>query len=324
MNGPFCLVVNPAAGGGRSLSVVPQVTAALDGAGGACEVSRSASLEHARELAGRAARLGQVVVAVGGDGLTGALAGTVASAGGRLGLIPAGRGNDLARVLGIPSDPEAAAAVLADGGQRQVDLIAASVPGQPEMIVAGSVYFGVPAVAGQIANQARWPRGPARYPAAGLRALARWSPARFRVSVRRPSGEEVSEEFAGCAAVVANSAFFGAGMKVAPDAQMDDGILDALVMRTSSRLAFIRVLARIRNGSHLTLRQIGADRGTEVTVTANRAVLAGADGETLPCAAPLPTGVPLRIRVLPGALRVLAPRDAGGPLAEPPGPPIAS
>ena len=90
MSGPFFLVVNPAAGGGRALRVLPAVTAALGEAGAACQVSRSASLDHARELADSAARRGDVVVAVGGDGTRPrALAGTVAAADGTYGIIPA-------------------------------------------------------------------------------------------------------------------------------------------------------------------------------------------------------------------------------------------
>src|SRR5450759_1621911 len=97
VTGPFCLVVNPAAGGGRSLRVLPLASAAPGAAGAEHSVSESASLEHARELAAAGVRRGHVVAAVGGDGLAGALAGVVAAAGGTYGIIPAGRGNDLAR-----------------------------------------------------------------------------------------------------------------------------------------------------------------------------------------------------------------------------------
>lgn len=118
MTGTFCLIVNPAAGGGRSLRILPAAVAALRAAGASCQVSESASLEHARELAADGASRGDVIVAVGGDGLTGALAGVVAAAGGAYGLVPAGRGNDLARVLRIPVEPSAAVRVLTGGQAR--------------------------------------------------------------------------------------------------------------------------------------------------------------------------------------------------------------
>jgi diacylglycerol kinase (ATP) len=314
MNGPFCLVVNPSAGRGRSLRVLPEVTAALDRAGAGYRVRQSASLDDARDIAARAARLGQVVVAVGGDGIAGALAGAAAAAGGGYGIIPAGNGNDLARGLGIP--PGAAAArVLVGGRERLVDLIGVAADGGPEVVVAGSVYLGIPSVAGEIANRTRWLRGPVVYPAAALRALAGWTPASFRVEVGAPGGAGPVRDFAGYAVVVANAAYFGAGMKVAPPAEIDDGQLDVVIMRHGPRLAFLRVLLKIKSGSHLGLPQISIDRGAEVTVTAGRDLPAAADGETLACAAPLRCGTSLRIRAMPGALRALVPL----PMAERPG-----
>jgi diacylglycerol kinase (ATP) len=302
MNGPFCLVVNPVAGRGRSQRALAAATASLDASGAAYEVCETASADHGRQIAAKAAGLGQVVVAVGGDGTAGPLAAAAAGAGARYGIVPAGNGNDFARCLGIPFDPAAAGRALATGRERLVDLIAVSAPGQAEAVVAGSVYAGVPSVAGEIANRTRWLRGPAVYPAAALRALAGWSPAAFRVEI---DGQE--RNVPGYAVVVANSAYFGAGMKVAPSAELDDGLLDVLVMRHAPRLAFLRVLLRIRSGTHLGLPQISHELSKEVTVTVDRDLPAAADGDTLPGGAPLPAGTPLRIRALPGALRVLVP-----------------
>jgi diacylglycerol kinase (ATP) len=308
----FSLIVNPAAGRGRSVQAVPLATAALAAAGADCQVQESASLAHAVELAARAAGAGDVVVAVGGDGMAGALAGATARSGGCYGIIPAGRGNDLARVLGIPSGPAEAAALLAGGHIRQIDLIGVSVPGQPESLVAGSVYAGVPSVAGEIANSSRWLKGPAVYTLAALRAVAGWKPATFSLS-----GTAGQHDFAGYAVVVANSAYFGAGMKVAPPAQIDDGQLDLVLMRTGPKLQFIRALSKISDGSHVALAEVSLLRGTEVTLTIDRAMPVAADGETLPFAGPLPARTPLRIRVLPGALSVIAPAPATAPPARP-------
>ena len=301
----FYLIVNPAAGGGRALAAVPPPTAALAESGKSYEVHQSASLRHATELAAGAAEAGHVVVAVGGDGMAGALAGATSRQSGTYGIIPAGRGNDLARVLGIPFEPAAAAGTLAAGVTRQVDLIAVTVPGQPELVVAGSVYAGVPSLAGEIANGTRWLRGPMVYPVAALRAVARWQPARFEVT-----GQAGRHEFAGYAVIVANSAYFGGGMMVCPPALLDDGILDLVLMRHGPKLAFIRALAKVRDGSHTSLAQVSLARDSEVTLTIDRPMPVAADGETLPFAAPLPAGTPLRIRALPGALTVLAPPSA--------------
>ncbi len=303
MDRPLCLIVNPAAGNGRARALVPLASSALAAAGAKHRVVESSSLPHARELAAGAAGRGEVIVGVGGDGMAGALAGIAAASGACFGIIPAGRGNDLAGVLGIPTDPRAAALVLAAGRQRQIDLIAASTPGHPEIIVAGSVYAGIPALAGQIANSTRWLGGSLVYPVAALRALARWQPATFTVNVADGGGQE----FDGYAVVIANSGFFGAGMQVAPPAVIDDGVLDLVLMRRSPKLAFVRVLLKIKDGSHTTLPQISLDRAADVTITMSRDLPAGADGEPLSGATPLRAGTPLRIRALPAALTVLVP-----------------
>jgi diacylglycerol kinase (ATP) len=305
---PLCLIVNPAAGNGRARTLLPQATSALTQAGADHRVTESTSLGHARELAAQAADRGEVVVAVGGDGMAGALAGVAAAGGARYGLIPAGRGNDLAGALGIPAHPEAAALVLAAGAIRQVDLVGASTPDHPEVVVAGSVYAGIPAVAGQIANATRLLSGPLVYPVAALRALARWQPVTFTV---RDAAQEAVEEFEGYAVVVANSPVFGAGMRVAPPAVLDDGELDLVLMRHGPKLAFVRALTKIKDGSHVTLAQVSLHRCTDVTLTMDRDIPVAADGEALPWAAPLPAGTPLRVRALPAALSVIAPPASG-------------
>ncbi len=303
VRGSLCLIVNPVAGGGRSLRALPAVTAELTASGQSYQVAESRSLEHATRLAAQAAAAGQVVVAVGGDGMAGALAGAAAAAHGTFGIIPAGRGNDLARVLRIPADPAAAARVLAAGHTRKADLIGVRVPGRPEQAVAGSVYAGIPSVAGELANRSRWLPGPVSYPAAALRALAGWRPARFRLEL---AGDE-GLDYAGYAVVIANSAYFGAGMMVAPPARIDDGVLDIVTMRDGPKLAFLRVLLTIRGGTHVRLAQVGLSRAASVTLTMDRDLPAAADGEALAGASPLPAGTPLAIRALPGALTALVP-----------------
>jgi diacylglycerol kinase (ATP) len=315
----LCLIVNPHANNGRARSLVPPVTAALTQAGAEHRVVESASLAHAKELATEAASRGEVIVAVGGDGMVGALAGTAAAVGASYGLIPAGRGNDLANVLGIPSDPAAAAGLLVTGQARPIDLIGVSIPGQPEQLVAGSVYAGLPALAGELANATKLIRGPLVYPAAALRALAGWQPATFTVRIADQIADQQAEhEFPGYAVVVANSAYFGAGMRVAPPAEIDDGELDVVFMRHAAKLTFVRALLKIKDGSHVTLPQISLHRGTELTLTMTRDLPAAADGEPLACASPLAAGTPLRIRVVPAALSVLRPAPSAAPSAAAP------
>src|SRR5215213_11328227 len=110
-----CLIVNPHAGGGRAASRLPDVEAALRGHGLRFHVEKTTSMEHARELARAARDHGETVAAMGGDGLTGAVAGELRDSAGVLAVVPGGRGNDFARKLGIPASPQAAVDVLAAG-----------------------------------------------------------------------------------------------------------------------------------------------------------------------------------------------------------------
>ena len=296
----YCFVVNPAACDGRGISRMPAVLGPLSAAGSTVRVEESSSLGHAATLAAEAADRGEIVVAVGGDGTVGRMAAAVAAAGGVLGIIPAGRGNDFARMLGIPADPSRAAAVLLRGGRREVDLIGVRAGDGPEQVVAGSVYLGIPAEGARIAAASRLPPGGLAYQIAGLRALLAWQPASFTVDAGGPA----QHSFPGFCVVVANSAYFAGGTPAAPDADVTDGLLDVITVSDGSKLSFVRVMVLASRRRHTRLAQVGVMREASVTVSADRAMLAGADGEPLPCASPLAMGVPLRIRALPGALRV--------------------
>ncbi|MDR3036603.1 MAG: hypothetical protein LBV78_26470 [Kitasatospora sp.] len=333
MTRSYCLVVNPAARRGGSGRLLAEVRGVLDDAGVAHQMCASASLEHAAELAAAAAGRGDVVVAFGGDGMVGALAAAVAGAGGVLGIIPVGRGNDFARTLGVPLRPGDAARVLARGRLRHVDLIGvgrtqpvgapatrattdegpatsataadAAAGGGHELSVAGSVYLGLPAVTAEIAKRSAFPRGEMAYPAAALRAVLGWRATTFRLELHDGTGTR-ELEFDGGAAVVANSRYFGGGMMVAPKADPGDGLLDVVYIQGSSKTAMIHALTKIKKGTHVSMNQIGTGRAHTVTVTVGRAVPGGADGELLPSARPLEPTVPLRIRALPGALQVVS------------------
>jgi diacylglycerol kinase (ATP) len=327
----FCLVVNPAAGGGRGERHLPEALGALAAdSAPAVRVCPTTSLGHAVRLAEQATARQETVVAVGGDGLVGAVAGAVSRAGGLLGIIPAGRGNDFARMLGVPARPAAAARALLSGEPRAVDLIGVQSSDGPELVVAGSVYLGVPSEGGEIANRSRWARGPVGYQLAAVRALLGWRPATFTVdpavvdpavvdpavadpAVADPGAGWSAVSFPGFCVVVANSVYLAAGKKVAPDADIGDGLLDVIMMGQGGKLSFVQAMLRAGRGTHVRMDQVTTQRAACVTVTADRAMPAAADGETLASACPLGAGSPLRIRALPGALRVLAP--AGGPAA---------
>jgi diacylglycerol kinase family enzyme len=243
---------------------------------------------------------GHVVVSVGGDGMLASLAGVVSASGGVMGLVPAGRGNDFARMLGLSSDPDAVAAALL-GPSRRVDLLRVTRPSGEVRMVAGSVYFGLDAVAGEYVEKLRrLPKG-MQYKLAALGAIAGYRSTSFSVRV---DGELL--ELTGSSVVVANSAFYGSGMKIAPSATVDDGILDVVAVAAPTRRSLLRSLPKVYDGSHVDLPEVHVLRGTRVELNADQDVPFAGDGEPLG-RAPLPGQAPVIVEVVPAGLSILAP-----------------
>jgi diacylglycerol kinase (ATP) len=295
----YSFLVNPASGGGAAPAAVVPVARLLREAGATVDVTYSPGPLAMGALVSAAVDRGEVVVSVGGDGMLSSLAGLVSAAGGTLGVVPAGRGNDFARMLGLPTEPADVAALLLDGEVRTVDLVSLGLPGAAPRVVAGSVYCGVDARAGEIVDRAhRLPRK-AQYPYAALRALATYSPARFQVSI-----DGVQREYAAANVVVANSAFYGSGMKIAPAALVSDGVLDVVVIEAASRLALMRSLPKVYDGAHVDLPEVTVLTGKRVELRASPPVPVGGDGEPLG-RLPSLSEDPAVVEVLPGALSVI-------------------
>lgn len=304
MTRSFTFLVNPASGGGAAPSAVVPVSRRLRDAGARVEVTYSPGPKAMAGLVEEAVARDDVVVSVGGDGMLSSLAGSVSLAGGTLAVVPAGRGNDFARMLGIPEDPADVAALLLDGPVRQVDLISWELPGVEPRRVAGSVYAGVDSRANEIVDRAhRLPRK-LQYPYAALRSLATYRPAMVRLSV---DGDE--REFTAASVVIANSGYYGKGMHIAPDAVVDDGLLDVVVIEAASKWGLMRALPTVYDGKHVERPEVTVLRGSVVEVSADPSrggpVPAGGDGESIG-ALPRRDSEPGVARVLPGALRVIA------------------
>jgi YegS/Rv2252/BmrU family lipid kinase len=285
------LLVNPSAGGGRALKALPAVEAELDRRGLYVRVARTRSLSHARELALSAVDAGEVVVTLSGDGLIGAVAGALRGHDEAImGVLPGGRGNDFARAAGIPADPVEACAVIADGEPRAVDV--GEVGGR---VFVGIASLGFDSEANRIANQAPSRLGPLVYAYGALRALATWRPATFDVAVDRER-----RTFTGWTVAAANSRAYGGGMLLAPDARLDDGELDVVLVAPDSRRQFVRCLPLVFKGTHVDLPSVTVLRGREVRISADRPFAVYADGD--------PIGeLPVTIRAIPGAVKILLP-----------------
>ena len=288
----FTAIVNPTAGGSTGVAALLRVARLLREAGAELETEYSRSLVHAQDLAREAGARERVVLAVGGDGIAGGIGGTLSGTGTVLGLVPAGRGNDFARALGLPTDPEALARVLLDHAPRLVDTIEVE-SARGRTVVLGSVYAGVDALANRHANHARVLRGAASYYMGGLRAVATWRPADYRVTV---DGEEHTHR--GYTVVVANSAYYGSGRIIAPEARVDDGLLEVVMIRHAPRRLFFTLMNELKSGAHVHRPEVRILRGREIRIEADRPVPFGADGE-------VDAVLPVTARVLPGSLSVL-------------------
>jgi YegS/Rv2252/BmrU family lipid kinase len=286
----FALLVNPASAGGKALKALPVVHETLDRLGASHRTVTTRSTEHAAEEAARAAAQGETVAALSGDGLLRPLAGALKGTPSALAVIPCGRGNDLARVLGIPTDPAEAAQLAVDGPEKLLDV--AEVDGTP---FVGIASFGFDSEANRIANEAKFVRGNAVYLYAALRALAAWKPAAFSVTV---DGER--HDASGYSVAIGNSKAYGGGMFVLPEAELDDGKLDVLISRDASKIAFLRGVFQTFKAAHVDSPNAQFLRGATIEVSSDRPFVIYGDGD------PIGT-TPATMRVEQRCLRVIVP-----------------
>jgi len=284
------LLVNPSAGRGRVGELLPRAEAALRANDVEYRLVRTESLEHGVREATAAAAAGEVCVVMSGDGLIGQVGGALAGTGVPMAVMPGGRGNDLARVVGIPTEPEPAARLIVAGATRRIDVGEAN--GRRFLCIASC---GFDSDANRIANETKIVRGKLVYLYAALRALAAWKPARFTLEL---DGER--HELTGYAVAVANSKAYGGGMFIAPDAELDDGVLDVVWTEGVSKLRFLSQLPKVFKGTHVENPEVGVRRAAEVKVSADRPFAVYADGDHI-------TDLPATIKLLPKALELIAP-----------------
>jgi len=305
---PLSIVVaiNPSASFGKGRGVGPVVVSRLREAGHLVTVLSEASFEQLLSAARAAVAAGpDALVVVGGDGMVSLGANLVAQSPIALGLVPSGTGNDMARGLGIPiNDVDAAISALLNALHEPPRVIDAAIvhhtddAGLPKHTWFACVLSaGFDAIVNERANSMRNPKGPSRYLLALAIELAKLKPIEYRLSL---DGVETVTKAALIS--VGNSVSLGGGMRVTPDALLDDGLLDVLIVQPLSRFAFLRVFPKVFKGEHVSDPRVAIHRATSVTIEAPD-VAAYADGERL-------GALPIRIEIVPGALRVLAPAPA--------------
>lgn len=288
------VLANPAAGGRRG-RLLPQVLDYLRSLGAKFDVLSTDSPTELEEAARQAAVEGvECVIAAGGDGTAHhAIQGLVGSEA-ALGLLPLGNGNDLARSLAIPADPLLACHVLVRGSTRQIDLARVRGPVNAYYACVGSVGFD--AAVNRMANERRaFFRGPMLYLASAIRVLLRFEPIRLELS---SDGGNFSGE--AMLAVVANSASYGGGLRIAPEARLDDGRLDVLIVEGMSKFELLDTLPQLLRGTHTRKPAIRSWRASRVELRTPAGWDFFCDGEYL-------AQLPLTIEIAPLSVSVVAP-----------------
>ena len=263
----------------------------MDVGGLGSELVASRTIDEAKASASEAVSGGyDLVVAAGGDGTVEAVAEQLLGTTTALGVLPLGSVMNLARSLGIPRDPEAAAAALRDGRIRSIDV--GEVRGRP-FFEAASVGMNVAIFEAAAAfERQHWSAG-----LQNIRTALRYRPARMAI--------ELDDERIRTRALmvsVSNGPFTGAGMNVAPHARLDDGKFDVVVFRRLSKARLVRHLLSIAFGRYAYAPEAEVHRSAAVRIEGARSLPVRADGRLIGT-------TPIELVTRPGALRVLVPRE---------------
>ena len=288
------VLVNPTAGHGRARRVAPDVAGYLRAQGTAAEFVESNSSDDLERRVAEAAGQGYTHVAVlGGDGafhhlLNGAFGRDVV-----LGFFPCGNGNDIAMGLGIPTDAVAAVHEFLRRRPKRVDVLQTRCSGGRQRIFIGAGGLGLDAEAARLVHGQfrRWP-GVARYIGAAFWALARFEPLLLRATF-----DDLAWQGRVLIAAVANSPSYGAGVKIAPTARMDDGWMDITIADDLPWTRIVEAILPLLRDGDLRWPEIHRFRARRARFETDPGILMHGDGELL-------GETPAEIEVLPGAVRI--------------------
>ncbi len=297
---PVIVFVNSVAGGGRARSYLGrfqklfesfQVQAQFVMTNSAAELESSAQKAI---LQGRRA-----LFSMGGDGTFQALANAALGAEVLLGVLPVGGGNDFAAALGLPDNPVIAAEAILRGNPRFVDLVRVRTAEGRTRLYAGGGGIGLDAEAARYASGTyHWLPGRSRYIASALRALVRYVP--IEVLIDFPESDLISWEAKALLAGVLNSPTYGAGLRLAPGATLDDGSLHVILIEEVGPLGILRLLPRLMGSGELRTSRVKRWQVRKVRLTTRKPTVFHGDGEIL-------GSTPVEIELVPRAVQLLVP-----------------
>ena len=290
----YFLIVNLIAGQGRCKELFPQVKMELDRRRIQYDLHFTNEPMEAIDVAKMGIEAGfSHIVAMGGDGTVNEVANGLLDSDATLAVIPAGTGNDFVRMLGIPNNPKQAIDTLLDGSTRTMDL---GKVGDDRCFVNG-LGIGLDAqVARDVLKMERL-RGAPAYITAAVREVFR-----FRAFPVTLSTSEEQLELTCLSVGIANGIYAGGGFKLAPRADIDDGLIDISALGDYPKLERLFRLPKVRAGKHVDWKNVTYRQASEVTISSPKKLIAHVDGE--PYRLP---GDSFTVRALPQALRVLVP-----------------
>ncbi|MFN8101315.1 MAG: diacylglycerol kinase [Mycobacterium sp.] len=292
------VLTNPMAGHGNAPHATERAVAQFQRRGVDVVGIVGTDADHARRLIDEALAHGtDALVVVGGDGVISLALQALAQGDVPLGIIPAGTGNDHAREYRLPtSDPEAAADIVVDGCVETVDL--GRIDGNGAHKWFGTVMAaGFDSLVSDRVNRMSWPHGRMRYNLAMVAEISKLRLLPFRLSF--DGADEV--EMPLTLAAFGNTRSYGGGMRICPNADHADGLLDVTMVHSASRTRLIRLFPTVFKGTHVDLDEVTTARARSVYVD-SPGINAYADGDF---AMPLP----VTVSAVPGALRILVPAD---------------
>ncbi|CAN5351195.1 diacylglycerol kinase [soil metagenome] len=304
--GRVTMLTNPASGHGNAPHAAERAIARLQQRGVDVIEIVGTDAAHAGRLVRESLDRGtDALVVAGGDGVISialqALAGNSGGGSIPMGIIPAGTGNDHAREYGLPTgDPEAAADIVADGWAETVDLgriESGDGPGKQTKWFGTVVATGFDSLVSDRTNRMSWPHGRMRYNVAMLAELSKLRLLPFRLVLDEGSGRSRTITADLTLVAVGNTRSYGGGMRITPNADHSDGLLDITMVHSASRTKLIRLFPTVFKGTHIDLDAVTTARAATVTVE-SPGINAYADGEY---ACPLPA----EISAVPGALQIL-------------------
>ena len=300
------MIVNPRSGSGLSESSWARVRGALTEGLGELDSAFTTGHRDAGEIARREAEGGRrLIVALGGDGTVSDVAHGILAAGAgdrtELGIVPRGTGGDFRRSLDLPTEVTAAARQIRDGRARAIDVGLARYRGhdgaEETRHFVNVASFGFSSAVATRANaSSKRLGGRIAFLAATVRVLTSYDNADVWLSIE--GAPRLRRRV--LMAAIGNGRFFGGGMKICPEAKLDDGLLDFVTVGDLSRGEVLTKIGRLYQGTHVDLEEVLSARVARVVaepVEANARIPLELDGET-------PGHLPAVFGILPGALRV--------------------